>query len=44
MKRALPPPSFPRVSEVLQAPAQALPPPQTGVLGPGVAAEEAQRL
>lgn len=44
MKRALPPPSLPRVSEVLQAPAQPLPPPRAGVLGPGVAAAEAQRL
>lgn len=44
MKRALPPPSLPRVSEVLQAPAQPLSPPRAGVSGRGVAAAEAQRL
>lgn len=41
---SLSPPSLPRVSEVLQAPAQPLPFPRAGVLGPDVAAAEAQSL
>lgn len=41
---SLSPPSLPRVSEVLQAPAQPLPFPRAGVLSPDVAAAEAQSL